>query len=169
MKKCVSLLIVAASVAWLAGCATAQIHQPESLESFLDRLRTAVAARDTQTMTWMMSPQFVYRTNPVGLGYGAFQYWDQNHLWPQVQEAVSQRFVPMNGDMVSPPDFPTNPYGVGPHAGVKNVNGVWQFVFFGTALHRQDDNRESVKHYTNGQEIPGVGTAIGNVYMSKGQ
>ena len=36
-----------------------------------------------------------------------------------------------------------------------------------TVVDTRDDNtiRSSAKHYTNGQEIPGVGTAMGDVYI----
>ena len=54
-------------------------------QAFVARLRKAVATRDMQTIASMMTPDFGYSLNPERSGPGVFQYWDENNIWPELE------------------------------------------------------------------------------------
>ena len=112
-------------------------------QAFVGRLRKAVVARDVETLKSMMTADFGYRLEPrmQGLGPttdgpGAFQYWEQEGLWAELDGILSEKFVAKknpNGQvfMVAPPQFadPSVNYD-GYRAGITRVNGSWKFAYF---------------------------------------
>ncbi len=106
-----------------------------AFQSFVGRLRQAVAAKDTHAIAEMMTNNFGYHLNPDLEGEGVFAYWDQNNVWPELQLVVREPFVPFgdlrDGFMVSPPEFATaaSTY-TGYRAGIQLVNGAWKFAYF---------------------------------------
>ena len=105
-----------------------------AFQSFLGRLRQAVAAKDVNTLAGMMTTNFGYHINPDREGDGVFAYWDQNNVWPELQLVVHERFVPFGsaqaGIMVAPADFAAADRYTGYRAGVQLVNGSWKFAYF---------------------------------------
>ena len=105
-----------------------------AFQSFLSRLRQAVAAKDTAAIAEMMTTNFGYHINPDREGDGVFAYWDQNNIWPELQLVISERFVPFgdarDGFMVAPPEFATASNYTGYRAGIQLVNGSWKFSYF---------------------------------------
>jgi hypothetical protein len=104
-------------------------------QSFVGILRKAVKARDLVTLSQMMASDFGYRmkteTEPEGSGSGAFQYWDQNNLWPELEGILSERFVKKGNFMVAPPQFADDTSGYdGYRAGIIRINGSWKFAYF---------------------------------------
>jgi hypothetical protein len=101
-------------------------------DSFVGRLRKAVAARDMNTIASMMTADFGYSLNPERSGEGVFQYWDENNLWPELEGILSEKFV-KKGEvyMVAPPQFadPSLNYD-GYRAGIRRVKGSWKFAYF---------------------------------------
>jgi len=100
-------------------------------QSFLGRLRKAVASHDVATLKTMMTEDFGYRLNPEASGSGVFQYWDDQGLWPELQGILSEKFVKKGPFMVAPPQFadPSLNYD-GYRAGIRRVNGSWKFAYF---------------------------------------
>jgi hypothetical protein len=100
-------------------------------EAFVGRLRKAVAAHDVQTLSGMITDDFGYQLNPEASGSGAFQYWDEQGLWPELQGILSEKFVEKGDYMVAPPQFavPALNYD-GYRAGIRRVNGSWKFSYF---------------------------------------
>lgn len=101
-------------------------------QAFIGRLRKAVHAHDLNTLGSMMTEDFGWRLEPEGSGIpGAFQYWDQNNLWGELEGIISERFVPKEIYMVAPPQFvdPSAQY-QGYRAGIRRVNGSWKFAYF---------------------------------------
>src|SRR5215469_18541955 len=81
-------------------------------QAFVGRLRKAVANRDVETLKSMMTENFGYKFEPPlqGIepnanGPGAFQYWEQENLWPELEGILSEKFVKYKGYMVAPPQF----------------------------------------------------------------
>ena len=105
-----------------------------AFQSFVGRLRLAVAAKDTHTIAGMMTNNFGYHLNPDLEGEGVFAYWDQNNVWPELQLVIRESFVPFgdlrDGFMVSPPEFATAARYSGYRAGIQLVNGSWKFAYF---------------------------------------
>ncbi len=101
-----------------------------SFQSFIGRVRRAVAKRDMQELASMMTTNFGYRLEPVGEGPGVFQYWDQANLWDELRLVLGERFVPNGPYMVTPPQFATDPEYHGYRAGFIQVNGSWKFAYF---------------------------------------
>ena len=145
-------LAVAVAVGGLAGCksqskaekerkaalkksAKADLRDEASdvdLQSFIGRLRKAVAAHDVNTIAPMMTPNFGYSLRPPLEGEGVFKYWDQENLWPELEGILSENFVKGDDDyMVAPPQFADKSLNYdGYRAGLKRINGSWKFVYF---------------------------------------
>ena len=104
-------------------------------QAFLGRLRSAVKAHDVNTVASMMTEDFAYVLGATEAedrkGAGVFQYWDENGLWVELDGILSERFVPKETFMVSPPQFsdPAAEY-TGYRAGIRRVNGSWKFAYF---------------------------------------
>lgn len=100
-------------------------------QSFVGRLRKAVAAHDVSTLSEMMTPDFGYRLNPEASGDGVFKYWDENNLWPELEGILSEKFVKKGAFMVAPPQFADESLDYdGYRAGIRRVNGSWKFAYF---------------------------------------
>jgi hypothetical protein len=100
-------------------------------QAFVGRLRKAVAKRDLETLKSMITDDFGYKLEPPLSGPGAFEYWDQQGLWPELDGILSEKFVKYKGYMVAPPQFadPSLNYD-GYRAGIRRVNGSWKFAYF---------------------------------------
>lgn len=114
--------------------AKAELREESSdvdFQSFVGRLRKAVAARDVNTLSEMMTPDFGYRLNPEASGDGVFKYWDENNLWPELEGILSEKFVKKGAFMVAPPQFADESLNYdGYRAGIRRVNGSWKFAYF---------------------------------------
>ena len=95
-----------------------------AFQAFLGRLRTGVAKHDRVTLSTMMTNDFGYRWDPAPAGESPFDYWDQNLLWPEVEDALKSSFLPHEKYMVS------EPTARGYRAGIRMVNGSWKFAYF---------------------------------------
>jgi hypothetical protein len=100
-------------------------------QAFVGRLRKAVANHDTETLKSMMTDDFGYKLDPAMSGAGAFQYWDEQGLWPELDGILSEKFVKKGDFMVAPPQFadPSLNYD-GYRAGVIRVKGSRRFAYF---------------------------------------
>ena len=104
-------------------------------QAFVGRLRKAVHARDVNTITSMMSPNFAYVLGATPAqdrqGAGVFQYWDDNGLWIELEGILSEHFVPKENFMVAPPQFadPAADY-TGYRAGIQRTREGWKFIYF---------------------------------------
>ena len=138
------LLIVFLGFAFVVGgCQTPQqkkekLRQTElkkkakaDLQAFLGRLRKAVAKRDVEMLKSMMTEDFGYKLEPPLSGPGAFQYWEQENLWPELDGILSERFVKKGDFMVAPPQFadPSLNYD-GYRIGITRIKGSWKFAYF---------------------------------------
>ena len=108
-----------------------------AFQSFLGRLRRAVAAHDLAAVAELMTPEFGYLLEPTandpGTGKGVFAYWDQHNVWPELELVLRERFVPYGGYMVAPPEFASQEGNYrGYRAGIQLVNGGWKFAYFAT-------------------------------------
>jgi hypothetical protein len=101
-----------------------------AFQAFVGLLRKAVATRDTQTLSTMMTSNFGYSLEPQGEGEGVFQFWEQNNLWPEVQAVLNKKFVPKGNFMVAPPEFVTDPQYSGYRAGITWYGSSWKFAYF---------------------------------------
>ena len=102
-----------------------------SFQSFVGRLRIAVKTKDHEVLAQMMSPNFGYRWDTAPEGETAFSYWETNKVWPELEAVLQEKFVPYADFMVAPPKFAEEPNTYpGYRAGLKQVNGSWQFVYF---------------------------------------
>ena len=112
-------------------------------QAFVGRLRKAVANRDRETLKSMMTENFGYKYEPPmeGIepnenGPGAFQYWEQENLWPELEGILSERFVKKKTSggpefMVAPPQFADASLNYdGYRAGIIRVKGSWKFAYF---------------------------------------
>ena len=106
-------------------------QQDVDFQSFVVRLRKAVAKRDLETLKSMMTDDFGYKLEPAMSGPGVFQYWEQENLWPELDGILSERFVKKGAFWVSPPQFadPSLNYD-GYRAGITRVRGSWKFAYF---------------------------------------
>lgn len=96
-----------------------------SFQSFVGRLRAAVAKRDAIVLASMMTPNFGYDLDQNLSGAGVFAFWDQNGLWEELGLVVNEKWVPFETYMVAP-----SPGTAGYHAGVTRVGGSWKFIYF---------------------------------------
>lgn len=105
-----------------------------SYQSFVNRLRAAVASRDIPLVASMMTSNFGYLLEPAegfsGEGPGVFEYWDKKGLWDELQLVLNERFVPKDNYMVAPPQFVDETGFRGYRAGITMVNGSWRFAYF---------------------------------------
>jgi hypothetical protein len=102
-----------------------------SFQAFLGRLRIAVAKRDQQVLTSMMTNDFGYRWDAPPPGETVFTFWDQNNIWPELSAMLRERFAPSGIYMVAPPQFITDPDNYqGYRAGMRTVGGSWKFAYF---------------------------------------
>ena len=111
----------------------ADLRESEDVDfqAFVGRLRKAVANRDVETIKSMMTNDFGYKLEPAMSGPGAFQYWDQENLWPELDGILSEKFVKKGAFMVAPPQFadPSLNYD-GYRVGITRVRGSWKFAYF---------------------------------------
>ena len=128
----------------LAGCASPYKKSDEtraankkdhskdhSFQAFVGRLRQAARMKDFEMLAGMMTPDFGYRWETPAEGETVFSYWNENDIWPQLNEVLRQDFAPNGEYMVGPPAFAANPEGYpGYRAGMKVINGSWRFVYF---------------------------------------
>lgn len=140
--------LLALAMAW-AGCATpkkpkdtkkpkatpapktiADMSADPSFGSFLGRLRIAVQKRDRPMLSTMLAPDFGWRWDEAPAGETAFDYWDKNELWPELDKLMSQKFTPHESYMVSPPAFASDPAYRGYRCGIRQVNGSWRLAYF---------------------------------------
>jgi hypothetical protein len=102
-----------------------------AFQAFLSRLRQAIGAHDIQTLAGMMTVDFGYRLDPAGEGTGAFEFWETNNVWPELEHVVNQAFLPKENYMVAPPEFVTDEaHYTGYRAGIRLENGSWKFAYF---------------------------------------
>ena len=100
-------------------------------QSFIGRLRKAVAAHDMNTLAGMMTTDFGYNLKPEMSGDGVFKYWDEQNLWPELDGILSEKFVKKGDYMVAPPQFADESLNYdGYRAGIRRVNGSWKFAYF---------------------------------------
>jgi hypothetical protein len=101
-----------------------------TFQSFVGRLRTAVERRDLPTLSQMMAKDFGYRWDTAPTDENPFTYWDRQNLWGELAGLLRDKWVPYNGFMVVPPQLALDGNYGGYRAGVKMVNGSWQFAYF---------------------------------------
>ena len=101
-----------------------------ALQSFITRLRAAVAAKDLPTLAAMMPSDFGYRWDDPPQGESAFDFWDVNNLWPQLASVVNSNWTPHEGFMVAPPQMVRDANYQGFRAGVAMKDGGWKFAYF---------------------------------------
>ena len=106
-----------------------QAEDPAFL-AFLGRLRIAVAKKDQETITSMMTADFGYRWDNAPVGDNVFTYWDLNESWPVLSKLLRDKFVAHNGYMVAPAVVATDPGYRGFRAGMRVLNGSWKFAYF---------------------------------------
>ena len=109
---------------------TKDLSNDPSFQSFVGRLRMAVAQKDQREIATMMAPGFGYRWDQAPEGETPFDYWDKNNAWPELEAVLAAKFVPHEGYMVAPPKFATDPTYRGYRAGVRQVSGSWKLVYF---------------------------------------
>jgi len=155
MKKILFLFLISAVA--LGGCSTtdptkkkeeevkkrakAQLREENNdvdFQAFVSRLKKAVAAHDKETLALMMPDNFLYflgatQAEARSGKEGAFKYWDENGLWPELDGILTERFVKV-GDpalWVAPPQFGDESlHYTGYRAGVGRIGGSWKFVYF---------------------------------------
>ena len=130
----------------LAGCATPdekkkkeagkkpqplakQAEDPAFL-AFLGRLRIAVANKDHEALTSMMTADFGYRWDTPPVGDNVFTYWDMNESWTVLGKILREKFVAHDAYMVAPGAVKTDPAFHGFRAGMRMLNGSWKFAYF---------------------------------------
>lgn len=150
-----TLLVALSSAVLISGCESlnkkkgdktkpkAPVHSPATpakeehgdvaFQSFISRLRAAVAARDLPTLAALMTDDFGYRWDQGPQGETAFDYWDQNHLWSQLSTIINSKWTAHEGFMVAPPQMAVVPNYDGYRAGVAMVDGGWKFAYFVSA------------------------------------
>ena len=102
-----------------------------SFNSFIGRLRKAVAKRDVRTLSQMMTDNFAYSWEVGGQGYGCFIYWDSNNLWPELQKVVNSQFLPKDNFMTAPAQFVQDGEAYqGFRAGILKDRGTFKFAYF---------------------------------------
>jgi hypothetical protein len=103
-----------------------------AFQSFLGRLRIAVAQKDKRQISEMMAPSFGYRWDDVPPGETPFDYWDKNNYWPELETLLSQRFVPHESYMVAPAQFASDPNYRNFRVGIRQFSGSWRLAYFVT-------------------------------------
>ena len=106
-----------------------QAEDPAFL-AFLGRLRIAVANKDQQTITSMMTADFGYRWDTEPVGDNVFTYWDMNESWPILGKLLRDKFTAHDGYMVAPAGVATDPAFHGYRVGMRMLNGSWKFAYF---------------------------------------
>ncbi len=101
-----------------------------AFQSFVSRLRIAATTRDLPTLATLMTNDFGYRWDDAPQGETAFDYWDQNNLWPQLGAILNSKWGPHEGYMVVPPQMTMVPNYDGYRAGIAMVEGEWKFSYF---------------------------------------
>jgi len=101
-----------------------------SFQSFIGRLRTAVAAHDANVLASMMTPNFGYSLNPDLEGAGVFAYWDEKGLWEELKLVVNSEWAPFNDTMVAPAQIVGSGLSKSFRAGIVRVGGSWKFAYF---------------------------------------
>ena len=114
-----------------AKAALREENSDVDFQAFVGRLRSAVAARDVNTIAGMMTEDFGYAINPDRSGDGVFKYWDENNLWPELEGILTEKFAKKGDFWVAPPQWadPTLNYD-GYRVGIRRVKGSWKFVYF---------------------------------------
>ena len=102
----------------------------QTFQAFLGRLRIAVNKRDHEMMASMMTADFGYRWDTAPPGETAFDYWDHNNLWPELEKILHQTFVAKELYMVAPSKAVTDPHFSGYRVGMRTVGGSWCFAYF---------------------------------------
>ncbi|MEA3207573.1 MAG: hypothetical protein QOE70_630 [Chthoniobacter sp.] len=102
-----------------------------AFQAFLGRLRIAVRKKDLPMLASMMTGDFGYTwEESAEPSAQIFTYWDQNSLWPVLEDLLTQPFAPQDLYMVSPPAFASDPNYNGPRCGVRMVRGSWKLAYF---------------------------------------
>jgi hypothetical protein len=107
-----------------------RLAEDPAFTSFLGRLRSAVAKRDKETLSSMMTPDFGYRWDNPPVGDNVFTYWDLNESWPILSKILREQFVPHGSYMVAPAAVANDPTYTGFRAGMRLVSGGWKFAYF---------------------------------------
>jgi hypothetical protein len=102
----------------------------QSFQAFVGRLRIAVAKKDRAMLASMMTTDFGYRWDNPAPGELAFDYWDQNNVWPALSEVLQKKFDAHDLYMVAPAEAITDPQYSGYRAGMRIVGGSWRFAYF---------------------------------------
>ena len=102
----------------------------QGFQSFLGRLRNAVAKKDHAMLNSLMAPDFGYRWDNPPPGETPFIYWDQHNTWPELATVLRADFVPHERYMVAPPAVVNDPTYRGYRAGMRIVGGSWKFGYF---------------------------------------
>lgn len=110
--------------------AAKDVSNDPSFQSFVGRLRVAVAQKDRRELAEMMAPGFGYRWDQAPEGETPFDYWDKNNAWAELETVLASRFAPHEGFMVAPPKFVTDSDYRGYRAGVRQFNGSWKLAYF---------------------------------------
>lgn len=102
----------------------------QSFQAFLGRLKIAVAKRDVNTLSTMMTSDFGYRWDDAPPGENAFLYWDQHNLWGELAQLLQQKFGPHERYMVAPKQAIDDPTYTGYRVGARAVRGSWKLAYF---------------------------------------
>ena len=104
----------------------------QAFQSFLGRLRRAVAQKDLATLTKLMvpAPDFGYRWDTAPAGETPFAFWDKNHLWAELAATLREKFAAHELYMVAPAEVATQPGYQGYRAGMRIVGGSWKSTYF---------------------------------------
>jgi len=102
-----------------------------SFLAFVGRLRKAVKNKDVPTVASVMTADFGYTWEQSGPPSAqVFAYWDENNLWPVLEDLLGRKFTPSDLYMVSPPEMATDGNYAGPRCGMRVVGGSWRFAYF---------------------------------------
>ncbi len=102
-----------------------------SFQAFVGRLRTAVRKKDIPMVASMMTADFGYTWEESAQPSAQiFSYWDENNLWPALEDLLGKKFAPQDLYMVSPPEMVSDPSYAGPRCGMRVVSGSWRFAYF---------------------------------------
>jgi hypothetical protein len=109
----------------------------QAFQAFVGRLRIAVAKRDRAKLTSMMTSDFGYRWDNPPMGETAFDYWDKNGLWKDLDGLLKQKFAANEFYMMAPVQAVNDPTYTGYRVGIKIVGGSWKFAYFVPAEPKQ--------------------------------
>ncbi len=102
-----------------------------SFQAFVGRLRKAVKNKDVPMVASLMAPDFGYTWDQSGPASAqVFSYWDENNLWPVLEDLLGKKFTPSDLYMVSPPELASDSNYAGPRCGMRIVGGSWRFAYF---------------------------------------